>query len=444
MRLRSIEADLISGIHAAGRAATRDTAIVDSVRTSQVGAADESRAASVAAEVDRALNDVAVLAVDGVRGCDAAGVSLAHDGLVSTVAATNAQVLEVDAAQYRRGDGPCLTALRDGEVVRVDDFTADRRWPSVAAEALAAGVRSVLSMPLDDGVQVVGALNMYAVAPGAFDEDSRRIALLFARQSAMALRYMRLLHREQAERAAEHRIAETLQRSLLPSLPQLDGVACAARYLVGAEAAQVGGDWYDVFALPDGAVGIAIGDVMGHDIAAAAAMGQLRSVLRSYAYEGSSPSTVFDRMDRLVQGFDMAQMATAVYARLVTDRAGAMMLFANAGHLPPLLRHPDGSVQRLDGASSRLIGAPAPALRRPRTEAAIDLPVGSTLLLYTDGLVEGRHRDIDDGIEALRRVVAGEAVDLDPDGLCDAVIEAMVGDDQDDDIALVALHVLGS
>jgi serine phosphatase RsbU (regulator of sigma subunit) len=109
-------------------------------------------------------------------------------------------------------------------------------------------------------------------------------------------------------------MAVGLQGSLLPTLPRLAGISSAARYLAGGPDAQVGGDWYDLFALPDGAIGVAVGDVMGHDVAAAAEMGQLRSVLRSYAYEGSSPSTVLDRLDRLVQAFDMAQLATAVYA----------------------------------------------------------------------------------------------------------------------------------
>jgi hypothetical protein len=137
-------------------------------------------------------------------------------------------------------------------------------------------------------------------------------------------------------------------------------------------------------------LGIAIGDVTGHDVSAAAAMGQLRSVLRSYAYEGSSPSVVLDRLDRLVQGFDMAQVATAIFGRLVRDDAGATLLFANAGHLPPILRHRDGSVHRVERGTSPLIGVLAPGVR-PRNEATVTVPEGALLVLYTDGLVETRH-----------------------------------------------------
>ena len=211
------------------------------------------------------------------------------------------------------------------------------------------------------------------------------------------LGYLQQLHDERAAREREHEVAAALQRSLLPTLPTLDGVTCAARYLVSQEQAQVDGNRYDLFALPDGAIGVAIGDVMGHDVAAAAAMGQLRSVLRSYAYEGSSPSVVLDRLDRLVQGFDMAQVATAIFGRLVRDEAGATLLFANAGHLPPVVRQPDGRVHRINRAASSLIDVLPPG-GRARREAAVPLPTGSLLLLYTDGLVESRERDFDVGI----------------------------------------------
>lgn len=205
-------------------------------------------------------------------------------------------------------------------------------------------------------------------------------------------------------------------------------------------AAQVGGDWYDAFALPGGAVGLAIGDVMGHDIVAAAAMGKLRTVLRSYACEGSTPAVVLDRMDRLVQGFDMAQVATVIYARLILDQAGALLLYSNAGHLPPLVHHPDGQVSRLTGAPSRLIGAPMDGLAA-RSEAAVTLPVGSTLILCTDGLVESRDLDVDDGITALAATIAGHPPGGDPDALCDRILRHNVGPRPDDDIALLAVRI---
>jgi serine phosphatase RsbU (regulator of sigma subunit) len=220
----------------------------------------------------------------------------------------------------------------------------------------------------------------------------------------------------------------------------LPGISAAARYLVSGSAAQVGGDWYDLFALPDGAVAVASGDVRGHDVAAAAAMGQLRSVLRSYAYEGSSPSVVLDRMDRLVQGFDMAEVATAVYGRLVLDRGAGLFLFSNAGHLPPLVRHPDGTVERLDRGRHHLIGALPPG-RTSRGEAAVSLSTGSLLLLYTDGLVETRARGFDEGIDEL----VGVLDDLDPHlpltDICQLILDAMIGDDPEDDVAVLAVRI---
>jgi serine phosphatase RsbU (regulator of sigma subunit) len=252
--------------------------------------------------------------------------------------------------------------------------------------------------------------------------------------------YLEMLGAERTTRIAQQEIAETLQRSLLPDLPVLPGMTCAARYLAGTDGAHVGGDWYDVFALPDGAVGLAVGDVMGHDVQAAAAMGQLRSVLRSYAYEGGSPSSVLDRLDRLVQGFDMAQIATAVYGRLILDRDGGMLLFCNAGHPPPLLRLPDGRVRQLDAADSRLIGV-SPDEAAPRSEAGVLVPAGSTLLLYTDGLVERKPEDLTDGVERLRTAFEQLPDATPPDAVCDRLLAAVLPCDPDDDVALLVVRV---
>jgi serine phosphatase RsbU (regulator of sigma subunit) len=384
--------------------------------------------------------DLAQLAAAGVRGCAGAGVTMLVDGAWTTVAATSTTVRDVDSAQYRRDDGPCLTAVRTATPVSVNDFAVDLRWSGVANEACAVGVRSSLSVPLHDGDQVVGGLNLYGLEPGAFSDEDEQAALLIGRQGGLALHYLRMLDAERIERAAEHRIAETLQRSLLPELPSIDGLPCAARFAPGSHEAQVGGDWYDLFQLPDGAVGLVIGDVMGHDVAAAAAMGQLRSVLRSYAYEGFGPATVLDRLDALVQRFDMVQLATVFYARLVLDRDGALMLYANAGHPAPLLRLPDGEVSQLAGAASPLIGAP---VRAPgsRSEAAVSVPTGSTLLLYTDGLVEGHHQALEDGQRRLTDALARRPPDDDLDQLCEGLMAELSQPAHDDDVALLVARV---
>lgn len=386
-----------------------------------------------------ALTELVNTAVHGAPGCIAAGVSLRHDGLISTVGASGDVARGVDDAQYREGDGPCLEALRRSRVVEIHDMATDGRWPAVAHDALALGVRSSLSTPLHESETVVGALNMYGDRPDAFDDASRAVGHVLAQQAGVLLHYLGQLQHERSDRQSEHRIAETLQRSLLPAVPDLPGLTAAARYLPSSDTAQVGGDWYDLFALPDGAVGVAVGDVMGHDIGAAASMGQLRSVLRSYAFEGTGPVGVLDRMDRLVQGFDMAQLATAFYGRLTQSGTGAQMVFGNAGHHWPLVVRPDGTADFVSGSTSRLIGAPL--LRSSgRSEAAVDLPAGSTIMLFTDGLVEDRHRELDIGLQQLRGVARAHHRSG-PDSLCDEVLDAMTGPNQHDDIALLALQI---
>jgi len=217
-----------------------------------------------------------------------------------------------------------------------------------------------------------------------------------------------------------------------------------------------------VFGLPDGATGLAIGDVMGHDIAAAAAMGQLRSVLRTCAWQGEDPATVLDRMDQLVQGFEMAQLATCIYARLesagsdrpdrapTAQRKSARLTWSNAGHLPPVLLDPDGSVRLLTdgfnkpsggltgtGAVGVPIGVPAD---QDRPHHALSVPPGSTLLLYTDGLVETRDGDIDSDLQRLLEQVGAHRPDHGPQALVDRLL--MAPTNNHDDIAILAVQVL--
>jgi serine phosphatase RsbU (regulator of sigma subunit) len=391
-------------------------------------------------DLAQALDDLARLARQGIPGCAEASLTVMHGGDARTMAATGPRPVRVDERQYESGSGPCLSAMGDREAVSVPDYDAEARWPEVTAEGRSVGIHSSLSLPLAAEDQVLGALNLYGDVPGAFAQDSHRAAETFARQALVVLRYLDQLHVERARSARDREVAATLQRSLLPAITDLPGISAAARYLVSGSAAQVGGDWYDLFALPDGAIGVAIGDVMGHDISAAAAMGQLRSVLRSYAYEGSSPSVVMDRMDRLVQGFGMAEIATAIYGRLILDHGVGLLLFSNAGHLPPLIRHVDGRVERLDRAAHHLIGALPPGTF-PRGEAAASLPAGSLLLLYTDGLVETRTRSFDVGIELLTSCMAALDAALAPAQIANALVEAMVGVDPEDDVALLVVRI---
>ena len=293
---------------------------------------------------------------------------------------------------------------------------------------------SVIVVPLKARRQVLGALSLFTSDSGrVYDQDDLATAADLARRAALTVDNARLYQRE-------HDRAEALQRSLLPTLAEVPGIDRAARYLPSAALSQVGGDWYDLLPLPDGTVGVAIGDVMGHDLTAAAAMGQLRSVLRSYAWQGLGPAEVLDRLDQLVQGLGMAQLATAVYGRItlpVEGRPGSLT-YASAGHLPPVLRTPDGEVRFLEGGRSMLVGA---ALDPDRGQAEEPLPSGSMLVLYTDGLVEDRELDIEDGLAALAQAVR-EAPDAPAEATATALLDALTGPARSDDIALLVVKIL--
>jgi serine phosphatase RsbU (regulator of sigma subunit) len=222
------------------------------------------------------------------------------------------------------------------------------------------------------------------------------------------------------------------------------GLEISAHYFAGSERADVGGDWYDVLPLPDGSVGVAVGDVMGHDLIAAAAMGQLRSVLRSYAWEGHRPSEVLERLDRLVQGLGMAQLATCVYGRLLPVEGGALLRYANAGHLPPVVQRRDGAVEVLDGGKSVLIGAPGGSSEGGRPDGSAFIARGSTLILYTDGLVEDRETDVDAGVARLCALVAGHDPVLGVAKLCDRLLDELLTGPRTDDAAVIAVRISDS
>jgi PAS domain S-box-containing protein len=237
---------------------------------------------------------------------------------------------------------------------------------------------------------------------------------------------------KRAER--EHRIAETLQRSLFPDeLPEIPGVALAARYVPATTGMEVGGDWYDVVPLPDGHVGVAIGDVAGHGLRAAATMGQLRMALRAYALEEGSPLQVVRRIRELVQRLVPSEMATLLY--LVFDLDSGSITFSNAGHLPPLLVPAQGPAIYLEeGLAPPLGAAPHPEYD---VEATAKISPGSILLLFTDGLVERRGVSLRHGLGRLKEE-AGTA-EADPETMCDRVLASMLESDVSDDVALLAL-----
>ncbi|MGY1771187.1 SpoIIE family protein phosphatase [Blastococcus sp. SYSU D00813] len=242
----------------------------------------------------------------------------------------------------------------------------------------------------------------------------------------------------------QRQLAEQLQHSMLTAPPEPDHAEIVVRYLPAAEAAAVGGDWYDAFLQEDGATVLVIGDVAGHDTAAAAAMGQLRSLLRGIATSADAgPAQVLSRLDRSMSLLRVGTLATALLARVEQTpeerlRGVTRMRWANAGHLPPFVVTADGEVTAVAGPRPELLLGVDPDA--PRTEGVTTLDRGATVLLYTDGLVERRDADLDTGLDRLREALV-DLAGLPLQQLCDALIERLVHGRPDDDVALVAIRL---
>ncbi|WP_407319366.1 SpoIIE family protein phosphatase [Isoptericola halotolerans] len=236
--------------------------------------------------------------------------------------------------------------------------------------------------------------------------------------------------------AREHRLAEALQRAMLPEQADVTGLDVWTYYAPNAEHAQVGGDWYDVLQISEGTVGMVIGDVVGHDVEAAAAMGQLRSVVRAYAYELTTPGTVLDRVDQLVTGMRVPRPASMVYATLhhVADDDSWSVEYTRAGHLPPLLLR-DGDVRLLSGAGGSLVGFGTAA----RTTGREVLHRGDVLLFYTDGLIERRDRSLKVGLDTLVEM-SGRITARDAAGVGEELLSRLA-DSPEDDVAIVVVRV---
>ncbi len=314
---------------------------------------------------------------------------------------------------------------------RLDDTIASPVAQEVAGRL---GAVSALSAPMVARRRTRGAISLVRTSPHRpFTPEDVGLVEDLARRAALVMDNVRLYQQE-------HAVADTLQRSLLPDLPDIPGLAAAAHYVSASTSADVGGDFYDLLQLPDGSVGLVVGDVVGHDIVAAAAMGHLRGLIRACLWDAPDPhpSTVLTRVDRLVQGLRVAPLATMVYLHAVppAEPGGPWRArLANAGHPPLLLRSPDGQVQPIDGVTGLLVGVDVGAERAALT---VDLPAGSTIVGYTDGLVETPGSDLDQGIAALVERLAAAPVDASPRELCDAAVSGTL--DGRDDVALIAVR----
>ncbi|MEU9962419.1 SpoIIE family protein phosphatase [Streptomyces sp. NPDC050982] len=338
-----------------------------------------------------------------------------------------------------RPGGALNEVLRGVRPVFADAPAARAALPELIGEDLTVpgGQRAILA-PLRGRRRVIGAA-LFLRRPDrpAFETDDLLVAAQLATHSALGIDKAVLYGREAY-------IADELQRTMLPeTLPRPTGVRLASRYLPAAETARVGGDWYDAIPLPGSRVALVVGDVMGHSMTSAAIMGQLRTTAQTLAGLDLPPQEVLHHLDEQAQRLGTDRMATCLYA--VYDPVAHRITIANAGHPPPVLLHLGGRAEVLrvpPGAPIGVGGVDFEAVE-------LDAPAGATLLLYTDGLVESRLRDVWTGIEQLREKLAATAqltgADHPPplEALCDEVLDMLGPGDRDDDIALLAARFDG-
>ena len=291
----------------------------------------------------------------------------------------------------------------------------------------AKGIQSLMGVPMVAGGKVIGVLHVGSLTHRKFTAGDLELLQLTAGRAAAAVQSMTA----QADRVA----ATALQHSLVPSaLPAVAGAELAARYVPGTGA--LGGDWYDVFTLPSGELGVTVGDVAGSGLAAAVIMGRMRSALRAYALETIDPDEVLARLDRKMGHFEPSALATVLYA--VFDLDAGQMRLCLAGHFPPVIAVPGQPAELVRAEAGLMIGVDAD-IKRPVTTVAI--PSASLLCFYTDGLVERPGQVIDEGLTRLCQAVSVQP----PEAACAAVMGALIGGEQArDDIALLMIRRHGS
>ncbi|PXY31086.1 ATP-binding SpoIIE family protein phosphatase [Prauserella muralis] len=310
---------------------------------------------------------------------------------------------------------------------RREPLVLERVSPATVANPLLwqKGIQSLAGVPLVAGGELLGVLHIGRISGDPFTSRDVELLQLAADRVALATR----ARRSHVERAA----ASALQRSLLPArLPRIPGLELSARYAPG-EGGSVSGDWYDVFTLPSGWLCVAIGDVVGRGLTAATVMSRMRTAMRSFAIDSADPSEALSKADRHVRHFEPQTMATIAYA--MWEPSLERMHLSLAGHLAPVMAPAGGVAALAEVPIDPPVGVGSAPLRRNTT--VIDVPPGATVLFYTDGLVERRHRPLDAGLKLLRdSVVSGPT-----ETVCSTVMARLVGNDPtDDDIAVLALR----
>ncbi|NJC70103.1 SpoIIE family protein phosphatase [Planosporangium thailandense] len=372
------------------------------------------------------VEDLLVELLDRVReilDVDTATVLLL-DPSGQQLVATAARGLEEEVRQGVRipvGSGFAGRVAAGGQPVRIEHVDPTNVINPILLDK---GIASMLGVPMIVAGRVIGVLHVGTLAPRRFSDDDTDLLQRVAGRISLATQ-ARLASIDRATTVA-------LQRSLLPGrLGAIEGIDAAARYVPGAEVG-VGGDWYDLFALPSGHIGAVIGDVAGNGLNAAVIMGRMRSALRAYALESSDPADVLTRLDRKIQLFEPDAMATVIYA--VLDPARKQATLSSAGHLPPALAEPGRPARLLDVPADLPLGA-YPDTRRHAVE--VPLTRDSLMFFYTDGLIERRTRPIDQGFELLvSALTPGPA-----ERVCATIMSALIGDQTtNDDVAILALQ----
>jgi serine phosphatase RsbU (regulator of sigma subunit) len=336
---------------------------------------------------------------------------------------------------------PVPTLMRDPRPVIVPDLTPELVESMVADEKSREALAplrpgAAAAFPLVARGELFGGVTLVnGPERGAHTAAELRTAEIASRRAGLALDNARLA-------TANQQIAERLQRSLLSPPVQPDQLELAVRYRPATQGMSIGGDWYDAFLQPDGDTVLVIGDVMGHDIEAAAAMGQVKTLVRGIAFDRlEEPAGVLRRVDHALVGLAIPTMATALACRieLAPEERGSglrLLRWATAGHPDPLLLQPDGTVVDLVAPVGPPLGV---GWLGPRVDGLAAMPDGSTLLLFTDGLFERRGVPLDDGREQVRDLLRRSG-GLPLDELCDLLLAEMLGDGAEDDVAVLAVR----
>jgi serine phosphatase RsbU (regulator of sigma subunit) len=344
---------------------------------------------------------------------------------------------------------PACHVARTGERVQLPTRASGLAFTPEMEQVYETTQRSAWAFtPLTVAGRRIGSLAVSWREERVFGVEELELVDAFAAQCAQALDRIQA---EEARRTAAlevQRLAESLQQALLTPPPQPDHLHIVVRYLPASHEAQVGGDWYDAFLQPDGATMLVIGDVVGHDRAAAAQMGQLRGLLRALAYTAEvttpddTPAQVLSRVEHAAAGLDVQTLATVVLARVervpdVPVSGRRTLRWSNAGHLPPVLLLADGTSRLLEGEEDLLLGVDPDTAR---TDHTVELPDESMLLMFTDGLVERRGASLDEGLARLQAALV-DLAGVGLDELCDTLLARLAGDAGEDDVALIAVRV---